>query len=725
MNEEFVWMKGSKTVLAILLILSIVSVSFWIPQVKGDLDSVFLVPSPYTGTQVYTPGETMDIVLRGDAGDVYSVYTSIANAVIDSSVPLVGGEATVSYPINEVTPDGVYSIIVKDVNEVEVGNVTFTVQAYAFLIETDRDAYLDGDVMKIFWTANNLRDQSLPPIGNAWISVYNETMKLFEQTLNTSAGSFSFPLPSIIYDYDEQYWVQGFFNDLKYPPERSQFARANFSVKRLGVLIDLDKEQYTVGSLLSIQVKTVVTYNQSYPVELDTAEPGCSIDIKIFKMPNQVDPIEVSDILQTDSHGIVRHIVALDGQDYTDGSDYLVKVQASKGFREISEEVIFKISVSSSLSVVLDFDKTEYTSGDSIYVNASASSIGGGSEFTFLFEIRDGNSTGTLFSRNTQSASSFEFEIPSNFVEGFLWIRVTADDGLGNSASVVQTVKVAYAIVLVNVNKENYVANEEITVSYDVISEKMTNPETYYIVEDNEGNTVDEGVAVGGSFSYTIPTAPSKKYMFTVIATELGKMVQGHDTAELYSSYVLTIEFNSNNYKTGSVMVIDYRILTLGDAILPATFVISYGLVNGPLISLQTSSAVGQLTYTIPEGIDEGEQLFMASCDFGGNVNEVVTIRDDANPLWYLTIRDIPIFNILLTLLVLFLWYSLWRTRKKITEVQKAGLHNAEKSRRPPQDASASVTECVECSNPIEITTSRRPIEVMCPHCGEIQHIEK
>jgi predicted RNA-binding Zn-ribbon protein involved in translation (DUF1610 family) len=33
--------------------------------------------------------------------------------------------------------------------------------------------------------------------------------------------------------------------------------------------------------------------------------------------------------------------------------------------------------------------------------------------------------------------------------------------------------------------------------------------------------------------------------------------------------------------------------------------------------------------------------------------------------------------------------------------------------------------ECVECGNPIEVTTTRRPIEIMCPHCGEIQLLEK
>jgi hypothetical protein len=726
-------MNRRNTLLALIIVASMISISMTVPHsVDGAWDSLYLVPGQYTGTHVYTPGETIHIVLRGDSAEYYSVYSLILieEPILENVRLDEEGEATVSFLINEFTPDGNYTIIVRDTGGIQVDMANFTVQGYVFLIETDRDAYLDGDVMKIFWTANNLKDQTLPPppqAGYASIRVHNETMILYEEYLDTSAGSISYSLPPIITNYNEGYWVDGWFNDsASATPIRNQYSRADFDMKRLGVLIDLDKEQYALGSLLAIQVKTVVTDNQSYPSELDTAEPGCEVSIEIFNINDQIAAIYQIAGLETDSHGIVRHIVSLDAEDFTDDSDYIVRVEAKKSYRDRSEETGFTISESSSLSVVLDFNKAEYTSGETMYLNASASSIGGGSEFTFLIEIRDTNATGTLFFRQTQSSNEFVFNIPDNFVEGWLWTQVTADDGEGNSASVMQNVEVVYAIVLVNVDKENYVSNDVLGISYDVVGQKMADPNTFYVVSDSEGYVVDEGVATEGSFTFTIPAAPSSSYIFTVFASQDGRIVQGYDAAELFSSFVLTIEFNKNSYGPGDTMAIDYQIFALGDANLPTTFVIAYGLENGPLASLQTSEPVGTLNYFIPEDIDEGNQLFRASCDFGGDVNEIVTIKRGANPLWYLTVRDIPIFVMFLFFLVLISLYFTYRSRKRLAEFQK-GHTAAEKTRRPVLDAGASMatTECIECGNPIEITTSRRPIEVMCPHCGEIQHVEK
>jgi hypothetical protein len=402
-----------------------------------------------------------------------------------------------------------------------------------------------------------------------------------------------------------------------------------------------------------------------------------------------------------------------------------VNVQKVTAGRTWDISTNFRIAESSSISIVLDFDKELYASGEVFLVNVSVFSIGGGSEFIYLFEIRDTHANGTLFSRRTQTTGSYTFKIPDEFVEGWLWVQVTVDDGEGNTASIVHQVRVVYAIVLVNVEKENYVANEELDISYEVISTKMQGPETYYYVEDNEGNRVDEGLATSGTFAFTVPAAPSSAYVFTVIASEGGRIVQGSDTAVLFSSYVLTLEFDKETYGPGDLMTITYEVYAFGDANLPSAFVINYGLANGPLVSLQTSETSGQLGYDVPDNIDEGEQLFTAYCDFGGDVNEVITIKKGANPLWYLKVGDIPIFSMLLFLLIVICLFWIYRTGRRITEVQKAGVATAEKTRKVPLEATAQTVDCVECGSPIEITTSRRPIEVMCPHCGEIQHLDR
>lgn len=713
-----------------MLVVAVVSMSLVVPQpVRGAWDYIELVPSQYTeSNEVYVPGENLDIVLHASTGELYDVFVVIVEEnPIALNVQIAESDTVkVTYNIDETTPDGNYTVRVKLPNGGPVmGEETFSVQGYAFFIETDREAYLGGDEVKIFWAANNLKDRTLPPPGYGTLRIWNDTLLLYQESFNNSAGSISYVLPAFL-DPDANYWVDGWFNDSYPSPGRKQYSRADFKVKYLGVIVDLDRNQYTVGSLLKIFVKTVVTDNQGNPSMQDTAEPGCTVSISIKNVNNQLTPIYQVTGLLTDSHGLVEHIILLTQDSYSDGSEYIVDVVGDKGVRRIIETTNFEVASSSSLTVVLDFNRAQYSSGETMLVNASASAIGESSQlsFTYIIEIRDSNLNGTLFLRRTQSSGEFTFDIPSNF-EGWLWLRVTADDGRGNSAFLEETIEVAYAIVLVNVNNENYLPEQEVSVSYEVISSMMSNPSTFYVITDNEGHVVKEGIAESGGFTFTVPAFPSKKYIFTVFASKDGRIVQGYDTAELFSGYVLLIDFNKNSYAPGDTMAIDYEIVVLGGTNLPATFTISYGLANGPQASLQSSSPTGRLLYTIPVDINEGSQLFWADCDFGANANQVVTVERGANPLWYLRIGDIPIFDIFLLLLVILCLVMTLRYRRRLLKVRHAGEEKEEVKKKPAQESSSIQVQCVECGKSIEVLTSRRPIEVMCPHCGEIQQLEK
>ena len=727
--------RGTKTVTALVLVFLFIGMTLVLPQnVEGILEEIELVPSKYTGTNVYAPGETMDIVLHASIDDVYHISVELSDTT--HQLPTVSMDLETekaSYDIPEPTPDGNYSVIVRLANGDEVGRAYFIVQEYFFKIETDRDAYLRGDNIKVFWTANNLKDQTLPPTGIGILRLWgydpftNDTQQIhIPHAFNSSAGSTTFLIPYEV-KVNWTYWVDGWFNssDSHTFPSQKQYSWSDFRVRNLGALLDIDKEQYGGGSLLTISVKTVATNNTANPSYQDTSEPEVNITISVLDYAIQwAYHIEN---LKTDSHGTIEHIIYLDPSTYVEGAEYTVEVRAQKGLDLITETERFKISASSSLAVVLNFDKALYSSGSTVFMNATASSIGGDESvtFTYIMEVRDMDVNGSLLSRLTQTNGEFTFDIPVNF-EGWLWVRVTADDGTGNSASVVQQVGVAYAIVLVNVDREYYVAKEELRISYEVISSVLTNPSTFYVVSDYAGAIVEEGTASDGSFSFTVPAAPSKQYEFVVFASKDGRIVHGSDSAVLFSGYVLLIDFNRNTYGPGDTMAIDYELVALGDTNLPASFTITFGLANGPTGSLQTSSHSGTLLYTIPSDVDQGEQLFWASCDFGGTVTQVVMVKDGANPFWYLTIWDIPLLNFFLIFLVLFSLYTTFKYRRKLTRIQMEGVtKTSEPGRRTTPEIHAMMTECMECGNPIEITTSRRPIEVMCPHCGEIQYIEK
>ena len=732
-------MKSGKTILALAISLAFILMTIVVPmQVKGAVTQLELVPGKYTGTNIYVPGEVMDIVIHGNIIDEeFEIYCVIGeeqriggNIFIQESFT-----AKISYTVPDA-PDGDYLIRVKRPNNATETEAIFTIQGYSFNIETDRDAYLSGDEMKVFWTANNLKDQTLPASGDGEITIYNQSSTggmmrfLGPHHFDTAAGSVSFTLPDIV-NYTQTYLVVAWFNDTAAPPKRSQASVAQFEIKRLGILIDLDRNQYTTGSLLKMSVITLAAENQANPSILtDTEEPGCAVSISI-KKEGLVSPTFPPVILTTDSHGLVEYVVVLNHADFVDGTTFTVEVTASKGVNSVFASDNFEISSSSSISVVLDFNRVQYASGENLFVNATAFSIGAvtSPSYTYIIEIRDNDTTGTLFSRDTQSTGDFFFEIPENF-EGWLWVQVTVDDGVGNSASVIQQVSISYAIVLVNVNKENYNAEDKLSISYEVIGTLLGEPDTFYVIYDKEGSVVKEGTAANGSFNFIVPSAPSESYIFTVFASAGGRVVHGTDSADLFSGYVLILDFNKAFYEPGETMAINYQIIVVGNADMPATFTITYGLINGPEASLQTGEQTGRLMYIIPDKIDQGEQIFMASSDFGASSNEVVIVDKDVNPIWELKMFGIPLFNMFLLLLLLFTLFMTLRTRSRVKSIQKEGLtapgsrESNLASKRTQNPSTASRFQCVECGDPIEITTSRRPIEVMCPHCGEIQHIE-
>jgi len=708
----------------------------------GAVTGLELVPGKYAGNSTYVPGEVMSIVVLGDTeGERFEVYSVLGGEMLIPGGNIVmpaSGSVKVLYDVPNV-PDGTYSIRVKRPNGAIEAEAPYSVQGYAFTIETDRNAYLSSDELRVFWTANNLKDQTLPASGVGKIEVWmwNPTnpsqiqLLLPAHRFESSAGSVSFKIPPIV-NYSMEYYVDGWFNSSSTTPLRSQYSKANFNITRLGVIISMDKDQYTASSLLSLRVRTLATDSPANPLATDGAEPECNVSIAINRV-GDINPVYGPIVLKTDSQGVLMHIVALNGSAYIEGALFTMEVYAYKGTNSVSDSQSFEIVSSSSISIVLDFNKAQYASGETMSVNATASSIGdtARTNFTYILEIRASSSTGSLFARSTQTQGSFIFAIPGNF-EGWLWLRVTADDGAGNSASVEQQVMVAYAVVLVNADREYYNSGDTLRVTFSIIGNMETSPSTFYVVYDGEGNAVEEGATGLSGFGFSVPSAPSSMYRFTVFASAAGRVVQGNDSAFLYSGYLLNLDFNRNYYAPGDVMAVDYSIIVLGNANTPSSFYISYGLINGPMLNLQTAQTSGTLIYTIPEDIDQGDQIFMATCDFGAteaSATEVLLVRSGTNPLWYLRISDLPLFSIGVLLVSLLALYMSLRTRKRIKTMEKDSLIRPSEREMPsgkrPQESAGNTVGCVECGNPIEIATTRRPIEVMCPHCGEIQHLEK
>ncbi|MGQ0798050.1 MAG: hypothetical protein ACT4OI_09365, partial [Methanobacteriota archaeon] len=95
---------------------------------------------------------------------------------------------------------------------------------------------------------------------------------------------------------------------------------------------------------------------------------------------------------------------------------------------------------------------------------------------------------------------------------------------------------------------------------------------------------------------------------------------------------------------------------------------------------------------------------------------------------WTTEVAGIPTFAILLALLVALLivgFLFLWRRMaggmgaRPSAEKPTPPPPPAGPERRPPTTPMS--VPCKNCGATIEMTTSKRPIEVMCPSCGETQ----
>jgi len=153
------------------------------------------------------------------------------------------------------------------------------------------------------------------------------------------------------------------------------------------------------------------------------------------------------------------------------------------------------------------------------------------------------------------------------------------------------------------------------------------------------------------------------------------------------------------------------------------------GILGAPLAEVVTTSPEGDLYVTVPQGTSSGDVLLFVGEDGTGSM-VLETVRIGAtNTFWTTEIAGIPLFAVLLGLLVVLLLlvtFVLWRRGGAGARMAPA----AGKPVPPPPPSGPATAApgtgpmsvvCRHCGKPIDITTSKRPIEIMCPACGETQ----
>ena len=692
--------------------------------------------SKYWGGHTFVPGEVMTITVYATAGDsidltIQDVSGSPSSTITGIIVP-TAGRRDVNWTVSTVWADGsTYQVTARDTTSgTNAGPVGFTIRQYNYGLFTDRAAYLPGDSVTFNWLVVYEQNYTAAPSGVGAFQVHDSTganlLSSPQVNFSLSQSSSTFTI-STSQSVPQTGTIEFWFNDTA--GLRSVHAFAAFRIGTLGITVTgLSPGPYSPGDLVTATIQTRVTgVPGTYP------EPDIPVTINVTDLATgNLVPAYGATGLTTDARGVLTYSFVL-ADTPTTANYELSATGTAHDVQTATSAAGFSVAPAPVLSVRLTLDKIDYMSGDTIHATAAVVTT---ESLPLTYSWITEDSSGQILAADFGTTSvDYYYTIPDNYqiaAPGYLIIIVEVNDGNGTLAAASAHANVAYGYLNVNLNKVTYSAGDTITASYSLSSNVMTNPTYLMTIVDSTGTTVQSGPVSGGSATYTIPSSPAAYYTFTVVASQGGMSVQGAVTADQVSGYVLSLSLDRSNYLPGDTITISYAITAQGTSALPTRYEFFIALFGVPGQEEMTSSPTGTLTLAVPANAPTGNLLLeVIELNTGASNLQVIHVGA-VNPL-LTDVAGVPLFDILIFLLFVVLLLAvilLWRRTGMGRAPPSAETGKPTAPPPPPpsgpsqQAAGPMSVACKHCGASIEITTSKRPIEVMCPSCGETQVVQ-
>ena len=385
------------------------------------------------------------------------------------------------------------------------------------------------------------------------------------------------------------------------------------------------------------------------------------------------------------------------------------------------------IEPAAAMTVTLVPNQGGYLNGDVASVNAMVYRTPGPANYTYNWTVRD--TFGRLLNTTVNGGPTFRYSIPLNYT-GLLTFFVRVDDGQGLTSNSFSTVRVFVAVMSLRLDRGDFAPGDAITASYSVTSHVILRPTYDYQVADSSFTIVLNGNTNNTTFSFRTPApAASRTYRFLVTAREGTNTSQAQLTIGQATGDLLGATFDRASYMPGDTIHAHLTVTPRGATPLPLQFIwtLSLGGFGGsPTVSAITTVPEVDLTLPIPQGVGTGDLVVTATESSTGTAIGHTLHIGTTNALWSTDIGGVPLFAVLLGLLFILLLVAvlgLWR--------RVGGGHLMGPRAAPPPPPPGGTTQapttmpmsviCNHCGKSIDITTSKRPIEVMCPSCGETQ----
>jgi hypothetical protein len=271
-------------------------------------------------------------------------------------------------------------------------------------------------------------------------------------------------------------------------------------------------------------------------------------------------------------------------------------------------------------------DASQYYSGDHVTatwvlggVNAAASS-GWQVDSWYVLDDNSGAFLGIGSLNTTATTGTIPFAIPTSFRGGFdFYVFAHNQTGQIYNAAFAE---VTAPIILLTASEHGYNAGDTITITVTTAGQVFQGATLYGSVTSGSGGSLFSGVISGTSFTVTIPKVAPPSYILVTVAAQTSAVgvitsaqteIQQLSGIALSASLSTSSKYDDGSYQPGETVQIAYTITAHGSATLGKAFIVDVypdtELGYQAKTEIQTTSASGMVSYTIPSSLSNGAQL--------------------------------------------------------------------------------------------------------------------
>jgi len=637
-----------------------------------------------------------------------------------------------------------------------------SIEYFTFAVDTDKEIYLPGEVAVVSFVGFSVPDNTLIPMTLDYEMWYNDAQtgdlswKNYSGATSLASNPSNVTLPAqanIVTGDPWNIWVNAtahWGNRTNNNPMSGEQIRLG----SLSTMISTDKTTYGPGEKIMVTVEVRVSDPWgSAPVS------GAIVDVKLYDDKGVLVPALGLTNLSTGVNGEIKGTIDVPLENMTLANGYMLVASASKLALSAVDNVMINIQDNMDIRVLVD--KTAYIGGDKISVVVKIWRNGVvTTPDSILYWLETCPDTLFTMDVNTYPVMAMvgmtaNVTVPSD-MKGFgrISIMPTVDGEVLGAPPSPAIVSAKFAIepliLTLGVSKMNYYAGDTITFTVKVVGISIGYVMTYKIW-DNELSPIANGVVTldtDGKYVFTleIPKVnPSSSYTARVIADNgEGSVLDAEQMVNWFADYLVQVDITTGpasttgSYAPGQTIWLSFVVTKMSSDLPDLPVVTALAVMTslfGPTVAvgeeMSFTGMKGEISITIPKEAPNGifYSINVIVTDPSGTLNAVqshmVSVNDNEAG-WAASWGGMSVADLLLTILmvvVIVMLLVMMMKRGGGAAVSPAEPKPAAPKAKEETYQPKSSVKCPSCGAMVEVATSKRPIEVMCPKCGTSQMV--